>query len=271
LAISDHVFDPENLWKKELYSWTTAEQEADVRLNKVLLTVGSTEQGKGLAMDLLTEAASLDEASLEARVNELFPTFRYAWTNPWATRLGPGDESYGNRLVKMVLRDDAWVAELSGGMIVRVVDRGGASIPLEEAALTPERIAALFFQRDAAAGGPFCGTFFGGNGGYREFIVGNESMLESWSLGTEEILSRLEVDIAVLLEYVAAVRSCPEVPAGDFNAEVVCRWGNSQDPYRESLALPSDAYIPTAENLYHLIATLQGDLFPPDPLEVMPP
>jgi hypothetical protein len=171
----------------------------------------------------------------------------------------------------MVLRDEAWVGILSNGRITQVVDREGTVVPSEQALLTPERIAALFFVRDAASGGPFCGTFAGGGGGYREFIVGSEAMLESWSIATEEIRARIEGDIEVLSEYVEAVRSCPPVGGqftDEFNADVVCNWGFSEDPYRESLALPSDAYRPTAENLYALIETLQGDLFEPDPLVI---
>src|SRR5690606_12192454 len=140
-------------------------------------------------MDLLFQAAEESPCSSEVQVNEFFTEFRYAWTNPWAPRIGPEGEDYGDRLVRLVWRDDAWVVVRdSGGRIIEVIDRDGNSVPDASVAASPERIAALYFARTEVNGSPLCSTFSGEtSGGYREFIVGNADMLEEWSIGTLEI------------------------------------------------------------------------------------
>ena len=273
-SLAKQAIDHASPWTKVLYSWTVSAQEDALRAEEKLLTVGEMPVlGKGIAMDLLTVQASNVPDSLENLVNSQFAKFRYAWPNPWATRLGPGGEDYGDRLIKMVLKDEAWFGVLTGkGNISAVFDLMGTSIPLETAKLTPERIAVLYFVRDSSSGGPFCGTFSGGSGGYREFIVGNEAMLEEWSLGTKEINERVESDVEDLLDYVEAIRSCPPRPSnGDFNADVVCGWGWRKDVYQEALALPGDAYRPTPENIFSLIQILEEGLTEPLPLVVKVP
>ncbi len=259
-----------------LYSWTTAEQEQELRALGPLLSMGEAPLlGKGIAMDRLTERAAGPEASaLDRALSERFATFRYAWPHPWATRLGMPGEDYGDRLVQMKLAPQAWIARinsLSGGIDL-VVDLFGEVIPLDQAEQSIERIAALYYQHVATgqADAPDCyfGTFtrLGGSGGYREFIVGNPDMVEEWSLGTEEILARLQSDIQMLREYLGVVRPCPSSIAANFNAQVSCLWGQHNDPYYEALALPSDLYIPRAAQLANLIDTLESSLFIPDPL-----
>jgi hypothetical protein len=224
-------------------------------------------------MDRLTEAAAQDPTSLAAAVASVFETFRYAWPNPWATRLGFGGEDYGDRLLRIELDESAWIGVLAGsGVIYAVYDLEGNDVPLEEAAASPERIAALYFVRDESSGGPVCGSFAGGGGGYREFIVGNEALVKRWSIGTEEILERLDEDISALTEYFHRVRPCPPAHL-NFNVSVLCDWrfGISRDVYIAALALPDAPYLPTAGRLTHLIETLEATKFEPDPLVVEKP
>jgi hypothetical protein len=257
-----------------LYSWTVAEQEDGLRTGDPLFSIGEVEgKGRGIAMDLLFGMAEAEPTSLAAQLSSTFNLVRYAWPNPWATKLGLGGEDYGERLIRIELRDEAWIGSLGGnGQVTTVWDLQGNLVPLEQVQQTPQRVAALYFVRDESAGGPSCGTFLQGGGGYREFIVSNEAMVKSWSVGTEAILRRLEDDIDSLVEYLRVIRPCPPAYA-NFNRDVSCTWGSSQyrDPYLHALALPDEAYSPNPANLAHLIAVLEAARFDPDPYTVENP
>ncbi|HWA71601.1 MAG TPA: hypothetical protein VG937_04695 [Polyangiaceae bacterium] len=270
-------------FQRELYSWTTAEQEAEIRAGRVLLTRSEREGlGPGFAFDSLKALASANVIPEQQQLAALltsarFANGRYAWPHPWATRLGWPGESYGNRLLRLVLRADAWMAVFAGGQL-QVFDASNARVSLADALARPERLAGFFFLKDAALMGPICGGTFGGGGvGYREFLISNEAMIEEWSIGTETIRARLSADIGRLEEFFDRVRACPEAGnALSWNHDVNCAWqsnfvrGTEQSNYEAALAMPSENYLPTPARLAALIETLRDDLFEPDPFSVKP-
>jgi hypothetical protein len=191
----------------------------------------------------------------------------------------PG-ETYGDQLVRVLLRQEAWLARYRDGQL-DVVDMDNAPVAAADVLAHPERLAGVFFVRDAAAGGPTCyGSFRSGDHGYREFIIGNEAMIEEWSLGTAEIRDRLASDLALVQTFFDRVRPCPErEDVASWNVEVVCSWsyGTSAMPqvselsaYQAALAMPSPGYLPAAQPLATLIEALQASLFEPDPFVVKP-
>jgi hypothetical protein len=205
-----------------------------------------------------------------------FEKARYAWPEPWATRAGWPDETYGDQLVRIVLRPEAWLARYRSSTL-DVVDMSNQPVPIADALAHPERLAGVFFVKDRATGGPRCGgSFQGGGDGYREFIIGNEAMVEEWSLGTAEIRARVESDIELLQTFFERVRPCPpSYDANSWNIDVVCGWsgtpsGSELGAYQAALAIPSPGYIPSAVALVTLIETLQDSLFEPDPFVVTP-
>jgi hypothetical protein len=261
---------------RELYSWTTEEQVSEIRAGNVLLTRSEREGlGPGYAWELLQQlAADTSEAGQLAAVltSEAFSKGRYAWPNPWATRMGWPGETYGGNLLRLVLRQDSWLALFQHGTL-SVVDASNASVPLPDALAHPERLAGFFFVKDAAVGGPHCGSFSGGGNFYREFIICNENMIEEWSLGTETIRQRLLDDIARLETFFARTRACPERrSAEEWNLLLGCfgQGVGEQGQYEGALAMPSPAYLPAPAQLAALIDTLRADVFEPDPLVVKP-
>ncbi len=269
-----------------VYSWTTADQEAELRAGDALLLTGEVVGvGRGYAMDVVHElgapealeppAITPEPDALAQAILTVFTKYRYGWTNPWATRLGWPGESYGNRLIRIELRDEAWVAELRGRSLLEVYDLAGNLVPREEALAHPERIALIYHEHRGVDDAPYCGTFSSGSNGYREFVIGNEAMIKEWSLGTEVIRQRLESDIAELERFLSFSRRCAPVASTRFNEDVVCGWGNTYfgavpAVYADTLALPSDGYVPTPRNLVALIETLESDLFELDPRIVTP-
>ncbi len=265
---------------REFYSWTTQEQVDELRGGASIFS--RTERpglGRGLALESLAEfaAAGSDPARELAGLleGELFVTIRYAWTNPWATRLGVPGEDYGDQLLTIRLRPEAWIVSFDG-LDLAVRDANDQPVPLEEALANPERIGAIYFLRGAALDGPLCGTFNEGGNGYREFVLGNLDMVEQWSLGTQALLERLQDDIALLEQFAAALRACPGVAYyTGWTADVACSWGAPlfRPGYESALALPSELYYPDADTIGQLVATLEADLFEVDPLvvNVVPP
>jgi hypothetical protein len=275
---SGQAFDHQWPVARVLYSWTTAEQEAELRASPTLLTVGEAPGlGRGLAMDTVQSMADAGDVLAKALMT-VFTKYRYAWTNPWATRMGWPGESYGDRLIRIVLKEDAWIAVLRNGALREAYDQAGNPIDRDLVVASPERVAALFFVNDSAVGGPICGTYSGtfaqGSNGYRELVIGNEAMIEEWSLGTQVILDRLNDDIAELERFADFARTCP-MTWGEFNQLISCGWDSAYyddvpASYADALSLPSQYYEPTPENLDDIVSTLRADPFDLDPLVVTP-
>lgn len=282
-VFTDQMFDMNRAARREFYSWTTAEQARELRSDRVLFSKSETAGlGPGYAFTYLAQLAMTSPSSEQAQLAQtlggpLFEKKRYAWIEPWATRLGWPGEDYGDQLLRMVLKPEAWLVVMRGGML-RVLDGNDTEVPLAEALANPRRIGAILYVKDAANGGPRCGgSFIDGGNGYREFILGNLEMIEEWSLGTSAIRERLSANIAQLQRFFELVRNCPvSLSPSQWNIDVVCTWDQSAAPsdeisaYQRALAIPSANYLPSPATLASLIETLQSDLFDPDPLLVTP-
>ena len=273
--------------RRELFSWTTAEQAAEIRAGGVLMTRTEREGlGPGYAMEVLAKVANgglptdpvfAAQAQLAALLSgPRFEKARYAWSEPWATRVGWPGEDYGNKLLRIMLREDAWLAVYDSGSL-SVVDMSNLDVPVEDALARPERLAGVFFIQGGGDGGPECGgSFRSGGDGYREFIIGNEAMIEEWSLGTSEIRARIEADAARVQGFFERMRPCPPTQdAHRWNLDVCCAWNHDPydgelNAYEAALAIPSAKYLPQAAPLAALLQALEDSLFEPDPFVVEP-
>ncbi len=272
---------------REFYSWTTDEQAAALRTDQVLFSKSEqADAGPGYAFTYLSQfvssASDPDQQDQEVQLaavltGDLFAKKRYAWSEPWSTRMGWPGEDYGNNLLRIVLKPEAWLVVVDNGQFM-VLDLDNMQVAISDALASPERIGAILFVKASAAGGPICnGSFTNGANGYREFILGNLGMVEEWSLGTQQIRDRLQSNISDLTRFFGLMRDCPVVlSAQQWNAQAVCSWNEELDgtneifTYEQSLAIPSEYYIPEPAQIAALIETLQGDLFEPDPLIVNP-
>jgi hypothetical protein len=235
--------------------------------------------GPGYAFMYMADVAATRAGVIGTLLDGVLKTFekgRYAWPNPWATRLGWPGEDYGDQLLRIVLKPEAWVLLVQEGWGVSVVDMGAKDVPLTDAAEAIERIGAVYFVKRDVQG---LGTFTRCSGGYREFIVGNLDMIEEWSLGTETIRSRIDADAALIESFRSALERLEPEPVSDtdaaaFNVAVACNWDapvqSSVDRYERALAIPSANYIPTQAALTNLRDTLLASLFELDPLVVKP-
>ena len=165
------------------------------------------------------------------------------------------------------------------------MDSSGNYVSTDEVSANPSRVAAIVYSRGPADGGPRCGTFGqyvssgsgstvpGTTAGYREIVLGNIAMVKRFSLGTEEIGARLDQDISALEAFDQLLRGCPAIAYdANWNAIVSCAWESPARAmpadYVNALAIPSDYYQPTSENIRHIIETLESDGFVVDPYVV---
>lgn len=263
---------------RELFTWTTPEQIAELRAGARLLSRSEREgMGPGYVYVALAELARAstagDEKGLaDLLLTEAFARARFAWPNPWATRMGWPGESYGGELVRIELRAEAYLV-LFRSRSLSVVDMENRQVPIALALANPERIAGLYFVKDYSADGPpLCGSFQDGGAGYREFVVANEGMIAEWSLATATIRARLESDIQLLAAFRERTRGCAS-PADDVAAwqrRAFCRYSDTDvwDAYHHALAMPNENYFPEPPQLERMLATLRADLFVPDPFVV---
>jgi hypothetical protein len=282
-VFGEQVFDRTRPARRELFSWTTDEQAAALREDGVLFSRSERPGlGPGYAFEVFEQIAQNEDGPERAAVakllgGELFEKARYAWSEPWATRMGWPGEDYGGNLLRIVLKPEAWVVVVKNGDL-NVFDQQNQPVSLADALANPTRLGAIFYERDGFSGGPSCGgSFVFGENGYREFIVGNLAMVEEWSLGTQQIRDRLSANIAQLSTFLERIRACPITSsAKQWNLGVVCKWNalggefSELSAYEHALAIPSDNYLAVPERIAAMIETLQGDLFELEPLVVTP-
>jgi hypothetical protein len=275
------LFCSEVVWnqtpaRRVLYSWTTAEQLEELRADRVLLTRTEREgMGPGYAftaMEALASRGMATENQLLRSVSARFARARYAWPSPWATRMGFPGEDYGDRLIQITLAPETWLLVVRDGTGIAVIDLDNRVVPFETAFAEVERIGAAYFVRTESA---INGTFSECSGGYREFIVGDEALVESWSVETEEIRARIEADALLFERFLPVMRASTAVVTPDtFGQESACAWDYAASgelaTYQRALALGSALYAPRPAELIAIAETLRASLFEPNPLIVRP-
>lgn len=267
--------------QRVFYSWTTDEQVAQLRAGGPLFSRSeSPGKGRGVAMTQLADyaaAGTLPEQTLAGELaSTVFAKLRFSWTNPWATLLGWPGETYGNQLLQVELKPEAWIAFFDARGLL-VYDNQGQLVDIQTALATPERIGAIYFQSSTDPNSGYCGTFSQGGVAFREFVLGNIGMVQSWSLATPDIAQRLKDDIAKLQAFEKDL-DCRQVEAqATWTADLTCAWtghnyhgGGALEDYGFALGIPSELYWPSAANIDALIAALQASMPTGDPLVVNP-
>jgi hypothetical protein len=223
---------------------------------------------------ILPTSTQLRRPVIEA-LKPRFGAVRRAWPNPWALRLVGQAGSEHMNLLRIVLRDEAWLARVTDGSIA-VTATNNATVSPDVAAADPGRVAAIYYEvnerNSLTSGVDACEE------GRREYVLGSDEMVQEWSLGTEDILARLEDDLTKLEEFFNVSRNCATADRGSsFRSHTVCTtWksylvNSEYTAYQWSLATPNELYKPSPQNLASLIEALQGDRFEADDPYVVAP
>jgi hypothetical protein len=151
------------------------------------------------------------------------------------------------------------IVNASGGDF-SVVDLNGDWVDAAVALEHPERIGAVYFVNVPEDERANCGTFANGcgTGTYREHFINNEAMIQRWELGTQAVLDEIERGFDVVSGLRAQVASgvLADPGACELSRAAYCSWNGSGilgsgvlPPYLYALALSSDFYRPTTDNM----------------------
>lgn len=261
----------EHYARKELYSWTTPDQITKLRETKTLLVATAKTRGAPSPYSrLLTNLANGSGPGREiARLLSEHPGLtkrRYAWPSPFATAVPLGERSYGHALIHIVLKDEAYLAKLDplDKEPFSFVDANDKSVASSDVLAHPERLAAVFHVRRKPDGGPR----------FREYIVCNEAMVASWSVGTPHDRDIVTEDATLI----AALLQSPLVTAlgKDAQLDAATAWARKSntpillDAWRAALAFDSPKYKPSPKNLETIAESLAAYDAAGEPLEHKP-
>jgi hypothetical protein len=232
--------------RRTLYTWTTREQVDELRKTKQLLVRDESPlHGATYYEQVVHALATRGDAIARLLDTTAFAKSRFAWHAPWATRRGWPGEDYGDQLVQITLRPESYVLALSTrDAAFTATDLKHAPVALADVAAHPERIAAVYFVSDVddpAATIPRPSATF------REVVVCNESMIESWAVGTDDIASELAREAAALDKLARALHAASAPPdpiavAGVWAAAADAKDRRPERAYAAALALDSPNY-----------------------------
>lgn len=179
--------DASNAAQRVLYSWTTEAQIAELRQNPTLLTRTLTENGDpGTLWTDLQNRATNGSNSARFLVQARYAKSRFGWVSPVGfAHVNGRDFPYGDRLLKITLRPEALVA-LVRDFDILFVDMNNQQVAFEVPNGAPERLGAIFYDNGQA-----CGEF-DAPGTYREYLIPNEAMIESWEVATAAIQATVQ-------------------------------------------------------------------------------
>jgi hypothetical protein len=209
----------------ELYTWMTDEDAARLREAKVLFSASNSAPAAALSLLSLLSRSADGEAPLAQALSQSFALSRFAWPEPWAIRMGLPGADPGGQLVRIQLDESAWFAVI-GAEQMSVHDAQNALVPPATALAHPERIGAIFFDTspDCVGGCPNLQSSDSGMA-FRGFLVGNLALVSEWSIGTPQILDRLNSNIDQLTLFLNSTRSCPTtMDFSDWNQTVIGSW-----------------------------------------------
>lgn len=262
-----------------IWSWTTAEQAAEIRRDQILFTKESSPTlGRGYLFDVLEQRAAQGDAAAARLAGTELATGRFGWTNPWATVRGATpDETYGLELLKIEMRPDTWFARVrTSRPEIDFVDAAGKVVDTATALASFERVGGILFENDVEA---YAACSTGGDGGgmlYREIYVGNEARLATVSHRTAAILSVLDAHIAELGALGDWLRSGGQEKWSmrTFRCRSGSMWQqtprSSLERYLASLAFATAPYAPEAANVDAIVTELTKARFSPDPFTYSP-
>jgi len=192
-----------------LYTWTTGDQIDELRRSKLLLVRDeSPVNGASYVDQILYILAQRGEPLAKILYTTPFAKMRFAWHTPWATRAGWPNEQYGDQLVRVTLKAEAIIVSLSTATgTFEARNLLNETIPLASVVAKPERIAAIYFLSDGHVG-----TAKGlprPTATFREVALCNESMIESWEVGTARIHDELATNARALDAMVRYLRTMP--------------------------------------------------------------
>lgn len=264
--------------RPELYAQLTDEEVTALKQGGSLLPAPPASPTVSTLSNVLTATKNASTELRRPLLEELLKRFkstRALWPNPWALRLVDHPGTQHMNPVQVVLKKEAWVVRIFEGGPPTIVDVNNGIVSIDDATAEPQRIAAVYYVFDDRLAGNSTAQC---ESGKRELALGNEAMVETISIGTPEILARLNADIEALTSFFNVVRPCASVDRGPgtFRSFTACQaWhffdaSTEYSAYQWSLSTPMELYKPKTQNLASLVDALKNDRFEPDPFVTEP-
>ncbi|HRI63112.1 MAG TPA: hypothetical protein PK156_02710 [Polyangium sp.] len=261
----------EHFARRELYSWTTPEQIAELRQTKTLLvatakTHGAPSPYSRLLAKLAQGSSSGHELAKLLAEHPGLVKRRYAWPSPFATSVPLGERSYGHALIRVVLKDESLLLKLDPLQHepFLAVNQKNEPVPIADVVEHPEHIGAVLHMRYKADGGPR----------FREYIICNEAMIARWSVGTV----RERAIVAEEAQLIADLLQSPIVSmlTAEAKLEAATVWARIPDKptlldaWRAAVAFDSPKYKPEPKTLGTIAASLAAYDATGEPLDHQP-
>jgi hypothetical protein len=248
---------PGRVARPALYTWTTREQVDALARHPVLLSRSESPQYGAAYFDQVVYNRALGGDPLAKLLRtQAFARARFAWSAPWATVFGVGGERYGDELVRVTLKPEAWIAVLYTSQASwEVVDLANRRVPVAQVLAHPERLAAVYFVHDQPVRG-YALSMAGPDErmGYREYVLCNESMIARYEVRSEAVRRELALAPETVALFRRWLKKNPQPPADLFrwNERLVQKAWHDRAPgatplarYEGALAFPDAAYLPT--------------------------
>jgi hypothetical protein len=252
--------------RRTLYTWTTRDQIDELARDRVLLTrTESPDRGASYYEQRLAMRQAEGDRLAVALHDPAFAKARFAWASPWPTILGWEGEQWGDELISVVLRPQAWIVVFrTARKSFEVIDLDDKPVPLATALANPGRIGAVYFVNDDPGSFVPRGTYgVMRRMACREYVLCNEKMIESWSARSPVERTALETSaraIDALADWVAEQKKPPAIARLDSAALAAWNAQPGADPletYEASLAMPNEFYQPNGWGLRALAKRLR--------------
>ncbi len=191
--------------RRDLFSWTTRHQIAELRERKRFLVATSNDGAKSPFVWLVESLARrTDETGALAKLlatDARFSRRRYAWSCAYPTVLGLAEKRYGDELLHVRLARDAVVVRLdpSQSPPFGARDLDGHEVSVATLLAAPSRIGAIFHVRSGVdVPAPF-----------REVVLVNEDQIERYGAGTSPVHAEVRAEAKLLRDLLAS----PDVPS----------------------------------------------------------
>jgi hypothetical protein len=240
--------------RRTLYTWTTSEQVTALGVDRRLLVRDESPTNGASYIDQVLHKLAAKDKLAALLYTAPFAKMRFAWPTMWPTRAGWPNEHYGDELIRITLKPEAWIVHLTTATGTFVVhDMQDAVVPIETVLADPKRIAAIYFVSDNSVT-PAPG-FPRPHSGFREYALCNESMIEWYEVGTARVAKELDQAIAL-------VESLTKLAGKTTDTAVARAWDGSPTEvvgaYHATLALDSPNYELRRDALEELIALLRA-------------
>lgn len=266
------------------YTWTTQEQITELKKTNVLLTKSVSSKNEYSIYDLSLRDSSLLTNEFAAILKDpQFAKKRFAWVNSWATIMGWKNETYGDCLIKITLKDSAIIGKFditNKSEPIAFYFLSGKKLTKTEIQLHKNKITAVYHvnnymgMRNSYAHKNKSKTSYKQSENakvkkeytaipFREYVIVNESMISNFSFSNDQIADVINGEINYLDRVKENIKQETKVyPASYCNVwkDCNCAVDKNMLEYLSSICFENDNYLYNTKKVMKIQKALQKAL-----------